>query len=88
MESFLSSPDGWISLRTPTVQFVEYYDANGNVSFREYYALQNDPGELVNPLNDGNPANPDITLLVNQVRSDATCVGASETTPLPAVPFP
>ena len=33
----------WISLRTPSVQFVEYYDAFGAVSFREYYDLSNDP---------------------------------------------
>jgi arylsulfatase A-like enzyme len=78
----------WISLRTPTVQFVEYYDANGNVTFREYYDLQNDPWELVNLLNDGNPANPNITQLVSQVRADALCVGTSETSPMPAVPCP
>lgn len=31
-----------------------------NVSFRESYDLQNDPWRLVNLLNDGNPANPDV----------------------------
>ena len=78
----------WISVRTPSVQFVEYYDAYGAVSFREYYDLSNDPWELVNLLNDGNPANPDISQLVAEVRGDASCVGNSEMSPLPANPCP
>jgi len=78
----------WVSERTPSVQFVEYYDAYGAVSFREYYDLSNDPWELVNLLNDTNPSNPDISQLVTWVRGDATCVGNTEMTPLPANPCP
>ena len=78
----------WISLRTPSVQFMEYYDAYGAVSFREYYDLANDPWELVNLLNDTNPSDPDISQLVTQVRSDATCVGNTEMIPVPANPCP
>ena len=78
----------WISLRTPTLQFVEYYDASGNVSFREYYDLSSDPWELVNLLNDGNPSNPDIGPLVTQVRSDAVCQGNTTEQPLPPHPCP
>ena len=78
----------WISLRTPDVQFVEYYDAYGAVSFREYYDLINDPWQLVNLLHDTNPSDPDITQLVTLVRSDAACVGNTEMNPVPAHPCP
>jgi arylsulfatase A-like enzyme len=78
----------WISMRTPSLQFVEYYDANGNVTFREYYDLQADPWQLVNLLNDGNPSNPAIDALVAEVRSDALCSGTSETVPPTANPCP
>ena len=67
---------------------MEYYDAFGAVSFREYYDLSNDPWELVNLLNDANPTNPDISQLVTQVRRDASCVGNTEMSPLPANPCP
>ena len=78
----------WVSLRTSTLQFVEYYDASGNVTFREYYDLASDPWQLVNLLNDGNPANPDVSQLVAQVGSDATCVGTAEAIPLATHPCP
>ncbi len=79
----------WISLRTPSVQFVEYYDAYGNVSFREYYDLANDPWELVNLLNDTQPDRSRISRqLVTQVRNDAVCVGNTEMNPVPANPCP
>ena len=76
----------WISVRTPSVQFVEYYDAFGAVTFREYYDLSNDPWELVNLLNDTNPANPDISQLVTWARGDASCAGTTETIRSPRTP--
>ena len=36
----------WASLRSPTWQYIEYYDASGAVTFREYYDLTRDPWEL------------------------------------------
>jgi arylsulfatase A-like enzyme len=78
----------WVSVRTPTVQFVEYYDAVGNVAFREYYDLTTDPWQLVNLLNDGVPSNPDLAALILQARTDATCAGTVETVPVPATPCP
>jgi arylsulfatase A-like enzyme len=76
----------WVSVRTATLMFVEYYDALGDVSFREYYDLAADPWELVNLLNDGNPANPDIGQARTYVTNGATCVGNSQS--IPAVPNP
>ena len=54
-------------MRTASVLFVEYYDAFGDVSFREYYDCRR-PVELVNLLNDANPTNPDIDQLVTQAQ--------------------
>jgi arylsulfatase A-like enzyme len=78
----------WLSTRTPAFQYVEYYDAAGNVSFREYYDLASDPWELVNLMNDGNPVNPDVSAISAQLRRDALCVGTVDTVPAPANPCP
>ena len=83
-----SSIPTWVSTRTNALQFVEYYDAGGAVTFREYYDLSTDRWQLVNLLNDGNPVNPDVSQLVTRVRSDATCSGTTETVPVPANPCP
>jgi arylsulfatase A-like enzyme len=78
----------WVSVRTQSVMFVEYYDALGNVTFREYYDLAADPWELVNLLNDGVPTNPDITQLVAQATAGATCAGTATASPVPPNPCP
>jgi arylsulfatase A-like enzyme len=78
----------WVSVRTANLMFVEYYDALGNVSFREYYDLAADPWELINLLNDGDPANPDIGQLQEYVTNGATCAGSTESTPMPPNPCP
>jgi arylsulfatase A-like enzyme len=78
----------WISLRTRGFQFIEWYDPDGSVSFREYYDLMSDPWQLVNLLNDGDPTNPGIGPIVTQARRDATCVGTTDMSPAPANPCP
>jgi arylsulfatase A-like enzyme len=47
----------WASVRTPSLQYVEYYGGQGGVLFREYYDLTADPWQLTNLLHDGSPAN-------------------------------
>ena len=75
----LQSPP-WASLRTRTAQYVEYYDRDGTVKFREYYDLSNDRYQLVNLLEDGDPVNDptaEVALLAEQLAADRACAGAS-----------
>jgi arylsulfatase A-like enzyme len=70
----------WAALRTATAQYVEYYGAEGEVTFREYYDLAADPYQLVNMLEDGDPSNDpieEIAQLALQLQLDRTCSGAS-----------
>lgn len=70
----------WAGLRTDAIQYVEYYDdGSGEVIFREYYDLVNDPWQLVNLLGDADPANdppPDeLIQLSTQLARDRGCRG-------------
>ena len=68
--------DRWASTRTHDYQYIERYDAEGNVLFREYYDNLADPWQLTNLLADGNPSNdPDIVALDAQLEPDKSCVG-------------
>ena len=70
-------PD-WTSIRTAEFMYAEYFDANDSVVFREYYDLVADPFELVNLLQDGNPANdPNFAPLSIMIQSYGTCAGAA-----------
>lgn len=75
------SPDsptipGWGSIRRPGFQYVEWYDDDGSVMFREYYNLVKDPYELRNLLRDGKPGNdPNVSRLSGRLETDRVCVG-------------
>lgn len=47
----------WKGLRSKTYAYTEYYNKQGEVNFREYYDLVNDPYELENLLEDDDPSN-------------------------------
>ena len=69
-------PD-WTSIRTDTYMYAEYFRPDGSIQFAEYYDLVADPYELVNLLEDGNPANdPDTSALSALIQSARTCSGS------------
>jgi arylsulfatase A-like enzyme len=68
----------WRSIRTPSVQYIQWYDAAGAVVFREYYNLAADPFQLTNLLADRNPNNnPDTTALAARLARYKTCRGTT-----------
>lgn len=80
----------WASIRTPTQQYVEWFDSAGAVKGREYYNLTADPWQLVNIYGDGITGNdPPVTTWTQQLKSLRTCVGAAcvvTGTPVPQQP--
>jgi arylsulfatase A-like enzyme len=73
----LGSRGPWASTRTPSYQYIEYYDdTSGAVDFREYYDLTADPWQLTNLFADGNPRNdPWARSLSEELAGLRTCVG-------------
>jgi arylsulfatase A-like enzyme len=65
----------WASLRTPTYQYVEYYDEQDEprITFREYYDLVKDPWQLENVLHQGEPPGVDLEALSQQLARDREC---------------
>jgi N-acetylglucosamine-6-sulfatase len=84
-EYFLDSSNGNVPtqrmVRTPTVKYLQTYDASGGVTFREYYNLVADPAENLNLLGDASTANDppasEVTALRNRLNAFATCAGAT-----------
>jgi arylsulfatase A-like enzyme len=77
--SRLSAPPTWASTRGAQYQYIEYYDAEGNVRFREYYDLIRDPWQLTNLLGDADPGNDpsaeQLAELSAQLAADRSCSG-------------
>ena len=74
----MSNCNRWASTRTKEYQFVEYYDADGRTTFKEYYDQRRDPWQLRNLLRDGDRNNnPDWEALSEQLTADRTCAGPS-----------
>jgi arylsulfatase A-like enzyme len=73
----LGSRGPWASTRTPSYQYIEYYDdTSGAVDFREYYDLTVDPWQLTNVYADGQPRNdPWAPALTEELAGLRTCVG-------------
>src|SRR5207245_2282019 len=42
----------WASIRTPTLQYIEYYGPSGRIIYRAYYDLTTDPFQLDNLFGD------------------------------------
>jgi hypothetical protein len=71
----------WASLTALDSQYVEYYDEDGRVTFREQYDLVQDPFQLTNTLGDLDPSNNPgpVTLagLSGRLAADRACVGSA-----------
>ena len=81
LEYFLS-PDSnvpsWAADLTKTHEYTEWYDTSGNITFREYYDLTNDPWQLTNMLKDGDLSNnPNVTALHTTLTADRSCAGST-----------
>jgi arylsulfatase A-like enzyme len=76
----------WASLRTPRLQYVEYYAPTGRRTFGEYYDLARDRWQLRNLLHDGTPANdPPLTSVSRTLQRLRLCAGHR---PAVAIPCP
>ena len=75
----------WVSMRTTTWQYIEYYgNDNTTVAFREYYDLKSDPWELQNVLADNDPKNdPDVAGLSARLQRAEHCAGRAGPNPCP-----
>lgn len=69
----------WASLRSPTYQYIEYYEpTTGVLEFAEYYDLVSDPFQLSNLLADDDPSNdPPAAALALELQQARDCSGAS-----------
>lgn len=67
----------WASIRTPSYQYIEMYaDVGGDVRFREYYDLREDPWQLQNLYGDPSPRNdPFIGPLHDELAAARGCFG-------------
>jgi arylsulfatase A-like enzyme len=74
-----SSVPTWKSLRTRRMQYIEYFDSEGNRTFREYYNLRRDPWQRSNLLRDGSnrsgPGRKRLRALHQRLEATAHCSG-------------
>ena len=72
--------DRWASTVTHEYQYIERYNAEGNVIFREYYDSVADPWQLKNLVEDSDPNTPDpvhLAVVAAQLEPDKSCVGGT-----------
>lgn len=68
----------WASSRSKDIQYIEYYDSNGVVTYREYYDLATDPFQLENLLDNGDVLDdPEWLTLSTELRDMRDCSGES-----------
>jgi arylsulfatase A-like enzyme len=66
----------WASTRTEGYQYIEWYEDDGAVAFREYYDLERDPWQRRNTLHDGDRTNnPETSSLSAVLSTDRGCFG-------------
>ncbi|MGH2754674.1 MAG: sulfatase family protein [Actinomycetota bacterium] len=73
----------WATLRSRDYQYVEHYDSEGKVAFREYYDLVEDPWQLVNVLGDDDPANDPDAGTLEELAAELTRARRCEGTDCP-----
>lgn len=68
----------WASIRNKKWQYIEHYNDEKRVAFREYYDLVNDPWQLRNLLGDEKTSNdPNLRHLRRKLRRDGACEGSN-----------
>lgn len=71
----------WAAVATTDHEYIEWYNDDGSLAFREFYYRQSDPYQLLNLLGDSVTNNdPDPALVASlaaQIAADRTCAGAS-----------
>lgn len=68
----------WAALRTKRYHYIEYYDTEGEVRFREHYRLLKDPWQLRNVFGDGKKGNePNKAELHEKLEQARSCVGTT-----------
>jgi arylsulfatase A-like enzyme len=69
----------WASIRTRDYQYIQYYFNDGELRFREFYDLVEDPWQTNNLLGDANRTNDPMPVVVKQLETqlerDRTCAG-------------
>ncbi len=79
VEAFTTDLPPWASLRDNKMQYVEYYGEGGEIVFREYYDLKEDPFQLLNLLGDDDTGNDppaeELEALHVQLEADRRCAG-------------
>lgn len=75
------TPPTWASTHRKRVQYIEYFDSEGNRIFRELYRLKSDPWQLTNVLADGrdgnDPSPARLQALSATLQADRNCSGPS-----------
>ena len=67
----------WSSYYDKKVQYIEYYDETGEIIFREYYDLTQDPDQLENPFGNDNPIDdPNVAEIQAWMYADSECSGS------------
>lgn len=71
----------WASIRTRDYQYIQYYFKNGDVRFREFYDLTEDPWQTNNLLGDADTSNDPMPVVIKQLETqlerDRTCAGVT-----------
>lgn len=73
----------WSSVRSRGTQYIENYDSNGRVDFRELYELKKDPWQLRNVLRGPPSDGPRVRKLARRLRHARSCAGTRGTNPCP-----